>query len=132
VREAHQRVHDGKLPRVIELEARDALSGRGDCWFRKLSELAAINKGLQDVLLRVEIIVIDGRHGLAEDGRVFHRFVDPVIVDIVDIVACRFCAQDEVIARNAIVIMVAFRCRHCSGLRLAPLSFSCILTWLHH
>jgi hypothetical protein len=107
VREAHQRVHEGKLPRVIELEARDALSGRGDCWFRKLSELAAINKGLQDVLLHVEIVVVDGRHGLAEDGRVFHRFVDPVIIDIV---ACRFCAQDEVIARNATVIMVAFRC----------------------
>jgi hypothetical protein len=27
VREAHQRMHEGKLPRVIELEARDALSG---------------------------------------------------------------------------------------------------------
>src|SRR5262245_29046886 len=41
VREAHQRVHEGKLPRVIKLEARDALSGSGDCWLRKFSQLAA-------------------------------------------------------------------------------------------
>jgi hypothetical protein len=54
VREAHERVHEGKLPRVIELEARD------DCRFRNFSQLAAINKGLQDVLLHVEIVVVDG------------------------------------------------------------------------
>ena len=30
------------------------------------SQLAAINDGLQDVLLHVEIVVVDGRHGLAE------------------------------------------------------------------
>jgi hypothetical protein len=29
VREAHQRMHEGKLPGVIELEAGDALSGIG-------------------------------------------------------------------------------------------------------
>ena len=68
---------------LIELEARDALSGRGDCWFSKFSQLAAINKGLQDVLLHVEIVVVDGRHGLAEGGKVFQRFVDAVIVDVV-------------------------------------------------
>jgi hypothetical protein len=95
VREAHQRMHQGELPRVIELEARDALSGRGDCWFSKFLQLAAINKGLQDVLLDVEIVVVDGRPGLAEGGKVVHRFVDAVIVDVV---ACRFCAQDQVIA----------------------------------
>jgi hypothetical protein len=33
VREAHQRMNESKLPRVIELEVRDALSGRVDCWF---------------------------------------------------------------------------------------------------
>jgi hypothetical protein len=32
MREAHQRMHEGKL-NVVELEARDALCGRGDCWF---------------------------------------------------------------------------------------------------
>ena len=60
MREAHQRMHESKLPRVIELEARDPLSGRGDCWFSKFSQLAAIHKGLQDVLLHVEIVAVDG------------------------------------------------------------------------
>ena len=84
------------------------LPARGDCWFSKFSQLAAINKGLQDVLLHVEIVVVDGRHGLAEGGKVFHRFVDAVIVDVV---ACRFCAQDQVIADilldKAVSIMAA-------------------------
>jgi hypothetical protein len=87
--------YEGKLAGVIELEARDALSGSGDCRLCKFSQLAAVHKGLQDVLLDVEIVVVDGRHGLAEGGKVFHRFVDAVIVDVV---ACRFCAQAEVIA----------------------------------
>jgi hypothetical protein len=43
----------------------------------------------------VEIVVVDGRQGLAEDGKVFDRFVDAVIVDVV---ACQFCEQDEMIA----------------------------------
>jgi hypothetical protein len=33
-------MHEGKLPRVIELEAWDALSGSGDGWLRKPSQLA--------------------------------------------------------------------------------------------
>ncbi len=41
-------------------------------------------------------------------GKIFHRFVDAVIVDVV---ACRFCAQDEVIADilldKAVSIMAA-------------------------
>ena len=74
----------------------------------QVSQLAAINKGLQDVLLHVEIVIVDGRQGLAEDRKVFHRFVDAVIVDVV---AGRFCAQDEVIADilldKAVCIMAA-------------------------
>jgi hypothetical protein len=42
--EAHERMHEGELPRVIQLEARNALSRRGDRWFRELSQLAAIDK----------------------------------------------------------------------------------------
>jgi hypothetical protein len=71
VREAHERVHEGKLPRVIELEARD------DCWFRKFSQLAAINKGLQDVLLHVEIVVVDGRLALRRAGRFSTALLTP-------------------------------------------------------
>ena len=40
--EAYKRMHQGELPRMIELEARDALSGRRDGRFRELSQLAAI------------------------------------------------------------------------------------------
>jgi hypothetical protein len=35
----------------------------------------------------VEIVVVDGRQGLAEDGKVFDRFVDAVIVDVVGAIA---------------------------------------------
>ena len=54
--EADERMHQCKLPRVIELEARNALSGRYDGRFRELSQLAAIDKGLQDILLDVEAV----------------------------------------------------------------------------
>jgi hypothetical protein len=37
VREADERMHEGELPRVIELEARNALSGSRDCRFCELS-----------------------------------------------------------------------------------------------
>jgi hypothetical protein len=41
--EAYKRVHQCKLPRMIELEARNALSGRCDRRFRELSQLTTIN-----------------------------------------------------------------------------------------
>ena len=59
--EAYQRMHEGELPRVIELEARNALSRRCDCRFRELSQLAAIDKGFQDILLDVEVVIVDRR-----------------------------------------------------------------------
>jgi len=59
--EANERMHQGELPRVIELEARNALSGRGDCRFRELSQLAAIDEGFQDILLNVEVVIVDCR-----------------------------------------------------------------------
>ena len=59
--EAHKRVHQSKLPRMIELEAGNALSRRRDGRFCELSQLAAIDKGFQDVLLDVEVVVVDRR-----------------------------------------------------------------------
>jgi hypothetical protein len=52
-------MHEGELPRVIELEARNALSRRRDRWFRELSQLAAIDKGFEDILLDVEVVIVD-------------------------------------------------------------------------
>ena len=59
--EAQERMHQGELPRVIELEARNALSRRRNCRFRELSQLAAIDKGFQDILLDVEVVIVDRR-----------------------------------------------------------------------
>ena len=58
---AYERMHQGELPRVIELEARNPLSRRRDCRLRELSQLAAIDEGFQDILLDVEVIIVDRR-----------------------------------------------------------------------
>ena len=60
-----------------------------------LSQLAAIDEGLQNVLLHVEVVVVDRREGIAESREIFDRFVHAVVVDVV---ARRLGAQDEVIA----------------------------------
>ena len=55
-----------------------------------------------------EIVVVDRREGLTEHGEIFHRFVDAIVFDVV---ACRFCAQDEVVANvlldKAVSVMAA-------------------------
>ena len=66
--EAHKRTHEGELPRVIELEARNAFARRGERRFGKFSQLAAIDKGFKDILLHIEIVVVDRRHVFAELG----------------------------------------------------------------
>ena len=80
---------------MVELEAGDALSGRRDGRFGELAQLTAIDKGLQDVLLNIEIIVVDGRKRVAERGEVLHRLLDAVVIDVV---AGSFGAQHQVIA----------------------------------
>ena len=70
VGEAHEGVHQGELPRVVELEAGDALSRRRDGRFRELSQLAAIDEGLQNVLLHVQVVVVDRRQGIAESREI--------------------------------------------------------------
>jgi hypothetical protein len=54
-------MHQGELPRMIELEARNALSRRRDGRFRELSQLAAIDKCIQDILLDVAVVIVDRR-----------------------------------------------------------------------
>ena len=65
VTEAHERVHKRELPRVVELETGDALSGCGDRRLRQLSQLPTVDEGFDDVLLHVEVIVVDGRERVA-------------------------------------------------------------------
>ena len=81
--EAHERVHQGELPRVVKLEAGDALSRWRDGRFCELSQLATINEGLQNILLYVQVVVVDRRKGIAETQQILHRFVHAVIVDVV-------------------------------------------------
>ena len=95
VTEAHECVHERELPRVVELEAGDALSGRGDCRLRQLSQLPAVDEGFDDVLLHVEVIVVDGRQRVAQRRQVIDGFPDAVVGDVVG--RC-FGAQDEMIA----------------------------------
>ena len=59
--EAYERMHQGELPWVIELETWNAFSRCGDCRFCELSQLATVDEGFEDILLDVEIVVVDGR-----------------------------------------------------------------------
>src|SRR5271157_6227653 len=63
VTEAHESVHEGESPRIVELEAGNALSGGGDCRLRQLSQLPAIKERFDDVLLDGQVIVVDCRAG---------------------------------------------------------------------
>jgi hypothetical protein len=58
-------MHEGELPRVVELEARDALPAGSDSWLRKFSQLAAIDESLEDVLLDSQVTVGDRRQSAA-------------------------------------------------------------------
>jgi hypothetical protein len=88
---------------------------------REFSELTTVDEGLQDVLLHIEVIVDDGRKLSAECRKIFGRFVDSVIIDVV---AGRLCAQGEVAAMSpfavrqistqlaAVVSPAVLRCPH--------------------
>ena len=93
---------------MIELEARNALSGRCDGRLRELSQLTAINEGFQNVLLDVEVVIVDLRQRFLESRQIFDGFVDPVIVDVI---ARGLGPQDDVIANvlldEAVAIVAA-------------------------
>ena len=57
---------------MVELEAGDALARRRDRRLRELAQLAAIDEGLQNVLLYVQVVVIDRGEGIAENRQIFH------------------------------------------------------------
>ena len=59
VREAHEGVHQGELAGVIEPQSWNAFPCRSNGRFSESLQLAAIDEGLQDVLLHIEIIVVD-------------------------------------------------------------------------
>jgi hypothetical protein len=59
VREAHESVHQGELPGVIESQSRNAFSRRSNGRFGEAPQLAAIDESLKDILLHIEIVVVD-------------------------------------------------------------------------
>jgi len=52
-------MHQGQLPRIVELKTRDALARRCEGWCGKPLQLPPIDKRLKNVLLDVEVVVID-------------------------------------------------------------------------
>ena len=74
----------------------------------ELPQLAPLEKGFQDVLLEVEIILGDGVELGLQGGEILDPFVDPVIGDIV---ARRFGAEQAAVAYvllgEAVLVMAA-------------------------
>ena len=70
--------------------------------------MAAIEEGLEDVLLHGEVIVVDGRERAAQLGEVIDGFANAVVGDVVG--GC-FGAQDEMVADvlfdEAVAVMTA-------------------------
>src|SRR6476619_1674002 len=104
-------MHQCKLPRMIELEAGNALSGRCDGRLRELSQLTAINEGFQNVLLDVVA---------TEDHGDLIRLTDCLIgieQALAKIIQSRAAMEDEVVA--------IFDLREEQPVLAAVLAFSC-------
>lgn len=57
--ERDQIVHQGKLARMIELEARYAVASCRNGRFSQFAQLTAVDESLQDILLNVPVVLID-------------------------------------------------------------------------
>ena len=73
VGEADESVHQRQLSGMIQFQTRNAFAVRQDGGLGQFAQLAAIEKGLKDVLLHVVIVVDHGRHLLANEGEGFPR-----------------------------------------------------------
>src|SRR5215472_15511803 len=80
---------------MIQLQAGNAFAIGQQGRLGKLAELGAIDKGFQNVLLNVEVVIHDGSKLLSQYGKMFDGFVDGVVIDII---GGRFGPQQEVIA----------------------------------
>jgi hypothetical protein len=83
VRETHQGMHEGQLPRMMELQTGDAFAVREDGGLAEVSQLTAIEEGLQDVLLNIPIVVNHRGELLTELRKMvnglFHRVVGNMV-----------------------------------------------------
>jgi len=106
--ETYQGVHHRELPGVIQFQSRDTSAIGQDRGFGQLPELTAIDEGLQDVLLRVVIVVDNPRHFLAQRGQVLDILVHVVVIHAI---GGGFGAQQAIVAHvlfaEAMPIMAA-------------------------
>lgn len=68
---------------MVQLESGYPLAVGEDRWLGELSELPAIQEGLQNVLLDIQVVVSDRCHPLAELGKILHCLLDAVVGDVV-------------------------------------------------
>ena len=59
VGEAHEGVHQGELSGMVDFEARNAPPGWTNGRLGELAKLTAVDEGLQDVLLHIEVVIGD-------------------------------------------------------------------------
>jgi len=122
-------MHQGQLAGVIELEAGNTLAAWQNSRFGKLSELPAINKRFQNVLLYVVIAVNNACHLLAKLRKIFNGLSNAVVSDIV---GGRFGAQVEVVTHvlldESVAVMAAARCSW--NIQIGDASCSCARTWV--
>ena len=106
--EADQSVHQGELSRIVELETGDAFAGRGEGGFGELSELPAIDKRFEDILLDIQVIVDDVGHLVTQRRKMLDSLVYTVVGDVV---TGRLGTEDDVVTHvlldEAIAIVTA-------------------------
>ena len=83
VREAHQSMHQGQLPRMIQLQTRDAFAVREDGGLAEVPQLTAIEEGFQDVLLNIQIVVNNRGKLLTELRKMVNGLFHSVVGNIV-------------------------------------------------
>lgn len=80
----HQGLHQGELSRRVQPQSRDALSRGIDGGSRELTQLSSVDKGLENVLLDIEIVLGNVVKLLSECGKILHGLSDAIIlVDVV-------------------------------------------------
>src|SRR5262249_60910209 len=89
VRETDQRVHQRELTRVIEREPGEAFPSGQARGVGELAQLAAVDEGLQDVLLDGERAIDDGGHRGTELRHVLEPLRTPKSLTLLDIASVR-------------------------------------------
>jgi hypothetical protein len=88
-------MHQSQLSWVVEFEPGNPFTTGKHCGLCQLTQLASVDKGLQDVLLDAKIVVANAGEPVSELWEVLHSLFDPIVGDII---GSRLGAQAQVIA----------------------------------